>query len=34
MTVALPMRIGVLMPIIVEFSRAPVERLPKWCEGS
>ena len=34
MTAALPIRTGVLMPIMVEFSRAPVASMPKWCDGS
>lgn len=33
-TVAMPIRIGMPMPIIAEFNRAPVATLPKGCEGS
>jgi hypothetical protein len=34
MTNAPPTRIGTLMPIIVELSRAPALALPMWCDGS
>src|SRR5450759_1209656 len=33
-TVACPMRMGMLIPIMVEFIRSPAVRLLRWCDGS